>query len=199
MQMLVERVGLTPLWGETEAWEKQFQRSKSSWILMTRANSGWFHNSYFWLAPETPMKICFHAALKCCACSSYRSSAAFLIQARAPKARSYSQRAVMPSSGVFQSALKEASMQSGSLSEFCRVHVRSNATRKALGEATSPWHACEMFPAIWGCSELFPVQVNVLLFARTSDINWQPLEAQLCFSRRVHINGVQLRRCYNSR
>lgn len=43
---------------------------------MTRATSGRFHNSYFWMAPETPMKKHFHTALKC-ACHSYKSSTAF--------------------------------------------------------------------------------------------------------------------------
>lgn len=115
---------------------------KSSWILMIRATSGWFHNSYFWLAPETPMQKHFHAALKCCACPSDRSSTAFSIQARAPKACSYLHKAVMPNSGIFQNALEEASLQSGSLNELYRVCVKSNASRKALWEVIFLWHTC---------------------------------------------------------
>lgn len=35
MHELVKRVGIIALWGETETQEKQFQRLKPSWILMT--------------------------------------------------------------------------------------------------------------------------------------------------------------------
>lgn len=40
MHELVKTLGTILLWGETETQEKQFQRSKSSWILMTKATSG---------------------------------------------------------------------------------------------------------------------------------------------------------------
>lgn len=40
MHELVKTLGTILVWGETETQEKQFQRSKSSWILMTKATSG---------------------------------------------------------------------------------------------------------------------------------------------------------------
>lgn len=133
----VRRVGKIPLWGERATWEKQLQRSKPSWILMT---SGWFYNSCFWLA--TPMQTHFHTALKFSACTSYRTFTAFSTQAEAPRAYSYLYKAGEPNSGAFQNVLEKASLQCGSLSELYRVCVKSNATRKALWEVIFLWHVC---------------------------------------------------------
>lgn len=104
--------------------------------LMTRPTSGCFRNFCFWLATPNSHAKTLPRCSEFCACPSSGIPQPFHTHVKQlcpilVYSRMHWNILEYPIL-AYSRILEEASLQSGSLSEFCRVHVKSNATRKAM-------------------------------------------------------------------